>query len=371
MKGRGMACRSFGKSALLTRRSLVKAGGMGLMGMTMPGLMRAAEQSRGLKARAKSVIFLFQWGGPSHLDMFDMKPDAPREYRGPYRPMRSSSDEIEVCEHLPETAKIMDRVSLVRSVHHTMNNHNSAGYYALTGKAPASDDQRLRDSLDLFPGYGSVVSKLSPGGDPRIPRYVSYPYKVADGSKTPGQHASFLGKDYDPLFVPRNPNEPDFGLPELVLPQGLSLDRLQHRRGLQQIIDRQKRLIDHSAEALGMDRYYDRALGMLQSDQLRHAFDLSREPAVVRDAYGRSDYGQGCLLGRRLVEHGVKFVTCYFSGSIGGRRTTDGGWDTHGFDNTRMFPIIEKRHLPMTEQTLPTLILDLEQRGMLDETLVV
>jgi hypothetical protein len=300
-----------------------------------------------------------------------MKPDAPSEYRGPYRPVRSSCPGIEVCEHLPATARVMDRVTLIRSVHHDMNNHNSAGYYALTGRRPPSDDQRLRDTPDLQPAYGSVVSKMAPSADPRTPTFVSYPYRVADGSQTPGQHASFLGKAHDPLFIPRDPNAPDFGLPELSLPQGLTLDRLQHRRGLQSIIDSQRRLMDRSAEARGMDRYYDRALAMLESENLRDAFDLSREPEAVREAYGRTDYGQGCLLARRLVEGGVKFVTNYFSGTIGGRNTEGGGWDTHGFDNTRMFPIIEGRHLPITEQTLPTLILDLEQRGMLDETLVV
>ena len=136
-----------GYRSVLTRRDAIKAGGLGLLGFAMPELLRAEALPRKLKVRAKSVIFLFQWGGPSHLDMFDMKPNAPEGVRGPSQPIASSADGIQVSERLPLTANVMNKVTLVRSVHHTMNNHNSAGYYALTGHAPATDDQRLRDSL--------------------------------------------------------------------------------------------------------------------------------------------------------------------------------------------------------------------------------
>ncbi|MEM7231469.1 MAG: DUF1501 domain-containing protein, partial [Planctomycetota bacterium] len=351
---------------------MLKAGGMGLLGLTLPKLLQAAERAPIAAApKAKKVIFLFQWGGPSQIDILDMKPDAPKEYRSPHRQIRTSSTEIEICEHLPGVAKWMHRCSVIRTVHHTMNNHNSAGYYALTGQAPQSDDQRLRDSLDLYPAYGSVVDHLAPSTSPELPTFVTYPHIVADGSKTPGQHASFLGKKHDPLFIPRDPNGSDFRLPELSLPNGLDIDRLHHRRGLQQLIDQQSKLLDRSAEARDMDDYYARALEMLRSERARRAFDLSEEPAAIRDRYGRTTYGQGCLLARRLAEAGVKFTTVYFARSIGGRRINDGGWDTHGFDNTRMYPIVEGYHLPITEQTLPTLLEDLEQRGMLDETLVV
>src|SRR5690606_1581972 len=126
------------------------------------------------KPRIKSVIFLFQYGGPSHVDMFDMKPEAPEAIRGPYKPISTCADGIQVSEKLPKTAQIMDKVTLIRSVHHTMNNHNSAGYYALTGHAPPIDDQRLRDSLDLYPAYGSVIDKFA-GGDSEMPAFISYP----------------------------------------------------------------------------------------------------------------------------------------------------------------------------------------------------
>ncbi|MES2569869.1 MAG: DUF1501 domain-containing protein [Verrucomicrobiota bacterium] len=362
------ACSDFHRA--MTRRHALKVGGLGLLGLATPRLLRAEAAPSRLKARAKSVIFLFQWGGPSHIDMFDMKPDAPEGIRGPHKPISSKADGIQVSEHLPRTAAIMDKVTLIRSMHHNMKNHNSAGYYALTGHAPPSDDQRLRDSLDLFPGYASVVDKLAPVRG-EMPTAVSYPYVIGDGSVTPGQHASFLGKTHDPLTVLQDPNSSAFALPELSLPEGVSFERLQARRGLQQLIDQQARLLDYSAQARGFDAYYERAIGMLQSPKLRDAFNLSAEPEVIREAYGRTSYGQSCLLARRLVEAGTKFVTVYFSETIGGQSTEHGGWDTHGFNNTRMYPIVEKFHLPITEQTLPTLLNDLDQRGLLDTTLVV
>ncbi len=146
---------------------------------------------------------------------------------------------------------------------------------------------------------------------------------------------------------------------------------MQRRRQMQKLIDGQAKLLDFSLEARGFDDYYEKAIAMLTSDRVRQAFDLSAEKPEVRDRYGRTTYGQGCLLARRLVESGVKFVTVYFSDTIGGKSTTSGGWDTHGFDNTRMFPIVEKYHFPITEQTLPTLLDDLEERGLLETTLVI
>ena len=357
----------------LNRRAAIRAGTLGMLGLSLPKILRANSQYAGPKppVRARSVIFLFQWGGPSHLETFDMKPNAEDAYRGPHRPMRSACPDIEVNDRLPKTAAVMDKVTLIRSVHHKMTNHNSAGYYALTGKAPPSDDQRLRESIELFPGYGSIASRLLDRQDPAMPTYVSYPHIISDGTPTPGQFASFLGKKHDPLFVPSDPNDAGFNLPQFSLPAGLTIDRLQHRRGLQQFIDRQAGLMDFSGQAQGLDEYYTKALAMLNSPRIRDAFNLSAEPPKLREAYGRTTYGQGCLLARRLAESGVRFTTCYFSDSIGGQKTDGGGWDTHGFNNTRMFPIIEQYHLPITEQTLPTLLIDLEQRGMLEDTLVV
>ena len=355
------------------RRDLLRVGGPGLLGLTLPKLLEAREKSASggaLKTRAKSVIFLFQWGGPSHVDTFDMKLDAPDAYRSKYNPISTSVPGMHVCEHLPETAKVMDRIAQIRTVHHTMNNHNSAGYTALTGVEPAIDDQRLRDSLDLFPAYGSIVDAVAPNTN-GLPTFVSYPWTVSDGSTTPGQRASFLGRIHDPLFVPNDPNAPDFRLSQLSLPSDVSIKRLGDRRRLQQLINQQARDLDKSAAAQGVNAYYQRALAMLNSQSVREAFDLTKEPEPLREAYGRTTYGQGCLLSRRLIESGVKFVTNYFARSIGGRSKTAGGWDTHGFDDTRMFEILPAYHLPITDHTLPVLLHDLEERGLLDETLVL
>jgi hypothetical protein len=350
----------------LTRRHLLQVGVPGLLGLGLPGFLRAAEGSR-LKARANSVIFLHQWGGPSHHDTFDMKPAAPEAVRGEFSPSASRLPGVPVCERLPRTATVMDKVTLVRSVHHTMKNHNSAGYYSLTGYAPPTDDQRLRDSRDLFPAYGSIVDRLAPARA-GVPTFVSFPHVIRDGSVTPGQYSSFLGKAYDPLFIGQDPNRADFRLPELSLPANLSADRLASRQKVLRLIDSQTELLETSARARGIDEHYHKALTMLASPAVKRAFDLSSEPDAVRDAYGRTTYGQSCLLARRLVEAGARFINVYFAPHIGG---DEGGWDTHGFGGQPMYPILKRYLLPITDHTLPTLLNDLDTRGLLDTTLVV
>jgi len=352
----------------LTRRRLLQIGGLGLFGSLLPDLLQAST-SRG-RARAKSVIFLHQFGGPSHLDTFDMKPEAPEQVRGQYRPIRSSAPSIVVCEKLPRMAQIMDKVTLVRSVRHEMRNHNSAGYYSLTGLAPPTDDQRLRDSRELFPAYGSVVDRFAPAAAGTA-TFVAYPHVISDGSITPGQHASFLGQEHDPFFIGQDPNADDFRLPELSLPDNLSPQRLENRRAVLNLIDGTTRLLEYSGRARGLDAHYRRALTMLTSPAFRRAFDLSAESATVRERYGRTTYGQGCLLARRLVEAGVRVVTVYFASTIGGQSTVAGGWDTHGFNSKPMYPILDRYLLPITDQTLPTLLTDLDERGLLDDTLVM
>ena len=361
--------------SLMPRRTALTVGATGLLGLTLPKLFAAEEANanklaiRQRAGRATSIIFLYQFGGPSHVDTLDMKPDAPDGIRSLFGQIDSAIPGVRICEHLPETAKVLDKVTLVRTVFHAMKNHNSAAYHALTGHAPPVDDIRLKDSIELFPAYGSTVDKLAPNAE-TMPTFVSLPHVIRDGSVTPGQHASFLGKRHDPLLITSDPNDAGFKLPELSLPSNLSADRLQSRREMQKIIGQQTRLLEHPA-ARGLDEYYDRALAMLSSSRVRDAFDLSRESVKTREAYGRTTYGQSCLLATRLVESGVKFVNVYFDETIGGQSTTNGGWDTHGFNDTRAFPILKARHLPMTEHTLPVLLNDLEQRGLLDTTLVV
>ncbi len=357
------ACRDYQKTWRFSRRSLLKAGSAGILGLNLPTLLGAAENAD-RNARAKHIIFLHQFGGPSHLDTFDMKPDAPSGIRGEFKPIATHQAGLTISEHLPRFATVLDQFAQVRSVNHRMRNHNSATYYSLTGHAPPLDDIRLRDTQELYPAYGSTVARLKPADDPTMPSYVSFPHVLRDGSVTPGQHASFLGKAFDPFFVAQDPNRTGFRLPELSLPASLPLSRLEDRRGLQHLIDQQTDLSSWSGTAHGIDAFYDRALTMLSAPKIRRAFDLAEEPERLRDAYGRTTYGQSCLLARRLIEAGARFVSVYFSASIGGAK---GGWDTHG-DN---FNQLKNRLLPITDMAVPALVRDLKSRGLLDETLIV
>ena len=360
------SCPDFRMTRRLSRRGLLKAGSAGIAGLNLASYLRAAESSgRTTAGKAKHVIFLHQFGGPSHIDTFDMKPDAPDGIRGEFSPISTSQPGLLVSEHLPEFSKVIDRFAQVRSVHHRMKNHNSATYYSLTGHAPPIDDIRLRDTQELYPAYGATVSRFRPAEDPAIPSFVAYPHILRDGSVTPGQTASFLGKTRDPFFIGRDPNSAEFRLPELTLPDTLPLERLDDRRALLNMIDGQESWLGRSEPAQGIDRFYERALTMLASPKVKQAFDLSQEPSQVRDAYGRTTYGQGCLLARRLVEAGVRFVTVYYLNSIGGRGSD--GWDTHG-DN---FNQLKKYLLPKTDKAVPALVRDLVARGLLDETLIV
>jgi hypothetical protein len=362
------ACGEFHRTQM-SRRHLLQAGSLSLLGSHFSSYLRATERTASRKPRAKAVIFLHQFGGPSHHDTLDMKPAAPDAIRGEFKPIATRVPGISICERLPRLAEVADKFTLVRSLYHEMKNHNSAGYYSLTGHAPPTDDQRLRDSRDLFPAYGSVVDRLAPA-KVGVPTFVSYPHVLRDGSITPGQHASFLGKAHDPFFISQDPNSPDFRLPELSLPANLTLDRLENRREVQRLIDRQSELLDFSARARGIDATYEKALTMLTAPRMKKAFDLAEEPVAVREKYGRTTYGQGCLLARRLVEAGARFVNVYFAASIGGQGNT-GGWDTHGFNNKPMYPVLKNYLLPITNQTVPTLLEDLDGRGLLDDTLVV
>jgi hypothetical protein len=360
-----IACADFWRSRRMSRRDLLTVGGLGALGVTLPGVLEAEAAARlasgGLKATAKSIILLYQWGGPSHLETFDMKPDGPEDSRGQFRPIRSKLPEAPICELLPRFGQVMDRVTVVRSMTHRFLNHNPPGYYTLTGHAPPIDDQRLRDSPDLFPHYGSVIDHLSPS--PReVPTFVAMPAVIRDGSVVPGQHGSFLGKSHDPLLILQDPNSPEFRLPELSLPQGLTVERLEDRRSLLRMIDRQVGDLERLPAARGLDAHHQRAFAMLSSPKLKQAFDLSQEPGKVRDEYGRTTFGQSALLARRLVEMGVRLVTCYYCNPGGGFI-----WDTHANN----FPELKNKLLPTTDQTVPALLRDLEGRGMLQDTLVV
>jgi hypothetical protein len=355
------------RHGIMSRRHLLRVVGLG--GLALSGVRPAGAAPR-RKPTARAVIFLHQYGGPSQLDTFDPKPPpVPEEIRGPFRPIASRVPGVAVCEGLPRLARLADKFTLIRSLTHEMKFHNSAGYYSLTGRAPAVDDIGLRDVPELFPAYGSVVDRLAPGPE-GVPTFVALPHVLRDGDVTPGQHASFLGKGHNPLLVTHDPNLPDFSLPELSLPAGLTPSRLEDRRQIMQLLDRQTDLLETSAVARGIGQLFDKALALVTKPEVRRAFDLSLEPPKLRERYGRTTYGQSCLLSRRLVEAGVRFVNVYFSGIIGGGGNF-GGWDTHGFNSHPMEPILKDYLLPLTDQAVSALLEDLDTRGLLAGTLVV
>lgn len=343
----------------LSRRTVLKVGGLGLAGLNLPSLLQAEQSPRRRKATARSVILLFQFGGASHLDSFDPKPSAPREIRGEFATFKTRVPGTLVSEHLPRMASIADKYALIRSVHHTRSAHNPGAYYSLTGREPLTNLVTANASATDFPHPGSVVAALDPG-ERKVPPFVSLPTMIADGPfRTPGEFAGFLGKIYDPLWVLADPNAANFNVEQLTLPAELDIERVQERRSILRELDAKSRMAEQVAAVQGMKAYRGRAIDLLTSPATRKAFALNEESDRMRDRYGRNTYGQSVLLARRLVEAGVRFVTVYYSRGIG-------GWDTHK-DN---FNILKKSRLPHTDQSVSALLEDLQARGLLDETLV-
>src|SRR5262245_4767116 len=343
-----------------SRRTILRIGGLGALGLNLASLLRAESQATLKSARAKSCILLFQFGGASHLDSFDPKPDAPVEIAGEFKPIATSVPGVQVIEHLPRLAKLADKFTLVRSVHHRTSNHNSAAYYSLTGHQPLIDIVTANASAHDFPAYGSVVDKFAPTTG-KVPTAVSLPTMIADGPfRTPGEFAGLLGKMHDPLFITQDPNSRGFDVEELTLPSDLTFERVDDRKELLAAVDAKSRFGDrHEAALGGVDAYHERAFSLLTSPETKKAIDIGREDDKTRDCYGRTTYGQSILLARRLVEAGVRFVTVYYSAGIG-------GWDTHK-DN---FKTLQGSRLPHTDAALAALLDDLKDRGLLDETLV-
>jgi uncharacterized protein (DUF1501 family) len=343
----------------LSRRSFLSVGAVGLTGLTLPNVLRAEKASSPRKATAKSVILLFQFGGASHLDTFDPKPDAPAEIRGEFKAVRTRTPGLLVTEHLPKLAGRSHRYAVVRSVAHRKASHNPGAYYSLTGREPLTDLVTANAAATDFPHPGSVVDYLTPG-ERTVPASVALPWMIADGPfRTPGEFAGFLGKAHDPLWVLADPNAPDFKVTELSLPPGIDAGRARHRQSVRDELAALSDLADRAAAVKGLSDYQARAVDLLTSPATQKAFDIRSEPPATRDRYGRNTYGQAVLLARRLVEAGVRFVTVYYSRGIG-------GWDTHK-DN---FPTLKNSRLPHTDASLSALLDDLADRGLLDSTLV-
>jgi uncharacterized protein (DUF1501 family) len=361
----------------LSRRDLLKAGALGWLGLSLPELLRLQETKAAGSSlpKADACILLFLWGAPSQFETFDPKPDAPSGIRGEFGAIRTSVPGTIVGEHIPLLAQRADRIAIVRTCTQSSTHHQSAGYEALTGFPPTRDAVSLMATSSDHPHLGSLVARFtssplhSPGkrGGQRgaMPSFVTLPQLISDvGNLTPGQFAGFLGRKYDPLAVTKDPSASDFSVDELTLGPEVSPARLGGRQTLLREVDAQIRYLKESAETKALDTFQDRAIGLLTSPAVRQAFDLSHEPAALRDRYGRNSFGQSCLLARRLVEAGVKLVTVY--SACGGKIPQD-AWDTHA-DNFRK---LKNQLLPPMDQGTSALLDDLGQRGLTDRTLLI
>lgn len=352
------------------RRQLLSAGGLGFLGLNLAHLLGAearantnGPQAAVAKSPIKSCILMFYYGGPSHHDTWDMKPQAPAEVRGDFNPIATSVPGLHVCEHLPRCAKIANRVAVIRSAHHTMRNHNSAAVEALCGRTPLRGDLELlaNDPTTDTPCYGSAVSYFTKSAAP-VPPFVALPHVMYNVVKLPGQTAGFLGPAFEPLQVTRDPNQPNFQVSEIALPSGLTLAEMEHRESLLAHVNAQMAGPPRSNQQHNMTAFYERAFNLLRSDEVRRAFDINQESEPTRERYGRNIHGQSALLARRLVEAGVRFVSVY-------DRVHNGlnNWDTH-VDN---FGRLKNDLLPPCDMAFSALVEDLEARGLLESTLVV
>ena len=342
---------------------MLQIGGLGLLGLSLPRLLstRAQAAELGLEPQADACIIIFLNGGPSHLDMWDLKPSAPAGIRGEFQPITSSLPGLQVSEHLPRQSRQMHHFTTVRSMHHSVNNaHAAAVYAALTGHDRGELGGGAQPSD--YPSPGSVLTALRPPA-PAIVPHVTLPYitkEGAGGPPQPGFFGGFLGQALDPLFVLRDPNADDFAVPELTLLGDVSLERLAARRQLFAGLDRVFGNPAARPALDAMDQFQHRALDLLTSPATQRAFQLADERAELRETYGRNIYGQSVLLARRLIEAGTRLVT------ISWAPDANATWDTHGSN----FQSLRERLLPQFDAACSSLIDDLAERGLLDRTIV-
>jgi hypothetical protein len=346
----------------LTRRRFMQVGGLAGLNLFSASWMRAAAAQTPRKAKATSVILIFNSGGPSHTDLWDPKPEAPEDVRGTFRAIKTNVSGIRVTELLPRMAKLADRYAIVRSVHHTHQGHNAAMYWSIVGRPYSIDSTLINPSRTDMPSLGTLVGWLAERDhySGALPPYVITPAPHCDSTRyiTPGQFGGCLGAKHDPFVLNADPNRSDFTVQDVNLVEGVSVKRLQARQSLLQAIDGSSLPID-TPTAREIDVYQAKAMSLVASGEMQKAFDLSLEPERVRERYGRHKWGQSHLLARRLVEAGVPFVTTVNGESI--------IWDTH-IDN---FNKMQNSLVPPMEQAFSALLEDLAQRGLLDSTVVL
>ncbi len=334
----------------ITRRHALRIGASGLLaGLSLPRLFQfEATAATDAPPKAKSCIFLFLEGGPSTIDMWDLKPEAPAEVRGPYKPIKTNVAGTLIGEHLPNCAKLADRYTILRSHSHNDNGHTTGYHYVMTGyRADFADGTNSRKPNNvLYPSIGSIVAReLGPRGP--LPVYMNLPHPMTSGG--PG----FYGAEHAPFVVEADPVAPDFEVKDLRLVDGVSDKRQDRRRRLLQGLEEREAA---SGRAGTMSTYYERAHNLITSPAARKAFDIQSEPAKLRDRYGWTTLGQCALLARRLVEAGCRFVGVDHT-----------GWDTH----FTCFPSLERNLIPSVDLAFSALVSDLHDRGLLDSTLVV
>lgn len=333
----------------VTRRDFLQVGGLSVLGLTMADLLRAQAQA-GPNKRKKSVILYWMDGGPTHMETYDPKPDAPAEYRGPFGVTRTSVPGVYLNELLVGHARVMDRIALLRSVHHNNGDHFAAAHWMLTGYLGSTAANRT----PKFPSFPAIISRIKGANAPGVPPFVAVPYAMTVGIRPGYLSATYLGVAYNPYDVNSDPNSPNFQVRNLNLPSGVTVERLQDRRTLLASLDKLQREADITGTMDGVDRFNQKAFEIITGRRAREAFDINREDPRTRDRYGRHVYGQSALLARRLVEAGVTCVSVH-----------NGGWDHHSNIEAGM-----KSRLPTFDQSVSALIEDLDQRGMLDDVLV-
>ena len=352
----------------VSRRSFLKIGSLGALGLTLGDFLTFRASAAQSTPPAKAVILLWLWGGPSHLDTFDMKPSAPAEYRGPFEPIATNVPGISICELLPGLARRADRFALLRGMHHESNDHGVAGTIALTGNiAGAVDLGGTAATGALRPSTGAIVGRVrgQTGGRDALPPYVILGDPLHQGLKrVVGEGGGTLGTTSDPFRIDYEPG-PGLKLPDVALPEGVSAARLDARWSLRRgLFD----TIAGSPKSDVMDRHYDLARQLIASGKSLAALDVGREPERLRSAYGPHRFGQCCLIARRLVESGLPFVQVNWSTHVECPEDAgDGGWDMHD----RYFQIMQDRHGWMFDKALSALLDDLQDRRLLETTLVI
>lgn len=346
----------------MSRRRLLQAGSVGsLAAMLNQSRLNAGNHT--FRRPIRTCVMVMLYGGPSHIDTWDMKPQAPSEIRGEYQPVSTSVPGQVVSEHLSRCAPLVNKMAILRSMHHGMANHNSAMYQALVGRRPKIDlDVLGANRSEDFPSFGSALSYLTSAGQVSHPTdsltNIALPHVMHNVVDLPGQNAGFLGGKYDPLQINHDPNHTDFTVPNLKLPAGVTEERMTQRLSLLKSVNGRLK----KAGGASVDLYHERATQLLHSEPLQRAFRLHEESDSVRDRYGRHTLGQSLLLARKLVESGVRFINVndkIYNGQ-------DVNWDSHA----NVFPRHRELLAPF-DQGFSALIEDLTDRGLLDSTLVI